>query len=89
MAIGLGFTVGLLSGMGKKQIVTIAIEIASQNSGLSSGLAKTHFPSLASATVPGALYSMWQNLPVLFWRMSLKSIIFNIFGICSRNTILF
>ena len=61
MAIGLGFTVGLLSGRGKKQIVTIAIEIASQNSGLSSGLAKTHFPSLASATVPGALYSMWQN----------------------------
>lgn len=55
------FCSGLLAGMERKQIVTIAIEIASQNSGLSSGLAKTHFPSLASATVLGALYSMWQN----------------------------
>ena len=61
LAIGLGFAVGLLTGMERKQIVTVAIEIASQNSGLSSGLAKTHFPHLASATVPGALYSMWQN----------------------------
>ena len=61
LAMGLGFAVGLLAGMERKQIVTIAIEIASQNSGLSSGLAKTHFPSLATATVPGALYSVWQN----------------------------
>ena len=61
LAISLGFGVGLLTGMKRKQIVTIAIEIASQNSGLSSALAKTHFSSLASATVPGALYSMWQN----------------------------
>ena len=61
LAMGLGFAVGLLVGMERKQIVTIAIEIASQNSGLSSALAKTHFPSLASATVPGALYSVWQN----------------------------
>ena len=57
----LGFIAGYLSGMGKKQIVTVAIELAFQNSGLSTGLAKTHFPSLAAATVPGALYSVWQN----------------------------
>ena len=61
LAMGLGFAAGLLAGMKRKQIITIAIEIASQNSGLSSALAKTHFPSLASATVPGALYSVWQN----------------------------
>ncbi len=61
LAMGLGFAAGLLAGMERKQIITIAIEIASQNSGLSSALAKTHFPSLASATVPGALYSVWQN----------------------------
>lgn len=61
LAIALGFIVGYLSGMNRKQIITIAIELAFQNSGLSTGLAKTHFPNLAQATVPGALYSVWQN----------------------------
>ena len=57
----LGFAAGYLVGMKKKHMVTIAIEIAFQNSGLSTSLAKTHFPNLAQATVPGALYSVWQN----------------------------
>lgn len=61
LAMLLGFVVGYLSGMERKQIITIAIELAFQNSGLSTGLAKTHFPSLVAATVPGALYSVWQN----------------------------
>lgn len=61
IAMGLGFIAGYISGMGKKQIVTLAIELAFQNSGLSTSLAKTHFPTLAQATVPGALYSVWQN----------------------------
>ena len=61
IAMLLGFGVGYLAGMNRKQIVTIAIELAFQNSGLSTGLAKSHFPSLPQATVPGALYSVWQN----------------------------
>ena len=61
LAMVLGVIVGLLSGMKRKQIVTIAIELAFQNSGLSTSLAKTHFPNLQMATVPGALYSVWQN----------------------------
>lgn len=61
IAMMLGFGVGYLAGMDRKQIVTVAIELAFQNSGLSTGLAKAHFPSLAQATVPGALYSVWQN----------------------------
>lgn len=61
LAMILGFGVGYLAGMGKKQIVTVAIELAFQNSGLSTSLAKTHFPDLSQATVPGALYSVWQN----------------------------
>ena len=61
LAMLVGFGVGYLAGMNKKQIVTVAIELAFQNSGLSTGLAKTHFPSLTQATVPGALYSVWQN----------------------------
>lgn len=61
IAMGLGFAIGHLVGMGRKQILTVAIELAFQNSGLSTSLAKTHFPSLSQATVPGALYSVWQN----------------------------
>lgn len=57
----IGFGIGRLAGMNKKQIITIAIEIAFQNSGLSTSLAKTHFPNLSQATVPGAIYSVWQN----------------------------
>ena len=61
IAMGLGFAIGHLVGMGRKQIITVAIELAFQNSGLSTSLAKTHFPSLSQATVPGAHYSVWQN----------------------------
>ncbi len=61
LGILLGFFVGYLSGMKRNQIITIAIELAFQNSGLSTSLAKTHFPNYSMATVPGALYSVWQN----------------------------
>lgn len=60
-AMLIGFGIGYLAGMGKKQIITVAIELAFQNSGLSTSLAKTHFPNLSQATVPGALYSVLQN----------------------------
>ena len=61
MAMGLGCLMGYIAGMKREHIITIAIELAFQNSGLSTSLAKTHFPSLTAATVPGALYSVWQN----------------------------
>ena len=61
IAMFLGFLLGYLAGMKRKQMITIAIELAFQNSGLSTSLAKTHFPALTLATVPGALYSVWQN----------------------------
>ena len=61
LAMMIGFGVGYLAGMDRKLIITVAIELAFQNSGLSTGLAKAHFPNLAQATVPGALYSVWQN----------------------------
>ncbi len=59
--MALGFIIAYLSGMKRKQMITIAIELCFQNSGLSTSLAKTHFPNLTLATVPGALYSVWQN----------------------------
>ena len=61
LAMLLGFVIGYLAGMDRKQMVTVAIELAFQNSGLSTSLAKTHFPNLSTATVPGALYSVFQN----------------------------
>ena len=61
LAMLLGFVIGYLAGMDRKQIITVAIELAFQNSGLSTSLAKTHFPNLSQATVPGAIYSVWQN----------------------------
>ena len=61
LAMLLGFGIGHLAGMDKKQIITVAIELAFQNSGLSTSLAKTHFPKLSAATGPGALYSVFQN----------------------------
>ena len=61
LAILLGLGASYLSGMKSKQSITVAIELAFQNSGLSTSLAKTHFPDLALATVPGAIYSVWQN----------------------------
>ena len=61
IAMLLGFGIGYLAGMDKKQIITVAIELAFQNSVLSTSLAKTHFPNLSQATVPGALYSVLQN----------------------------
>ena len=61
IAMLIGFGIGYLAGMDRKQIITIAIELAFQNSGLSTSLAKTHFPNLFQATVPGVLYSVLQN----------------------------
>lgn len=61
IAMLLGFGIGSLAGMNRKQRITVAIELAFQNSGLSTSLAKTHFPNLSHATVPGALYSVLQN----------------------------
>ena len=49
LGMALGFVIGYLSGMKRKQMITIAIELCFQNSGLSTSLAKTHFPNLTLA----------------------------------------
>ncbi len=40
----------------------ISIEIGMQNSGLATSLANSSFSSLAMATVPGAIFSVWHNI---------------------------
>ncbi|MBQ2139705.1 MAG: bile acid:sodium symporter family protein, partial [Acidaminococcaceae bacterium] len=65
----LGFAIGRISGMSWKKCVALSIEVGMQNSGLAAGLAKTHFPALAAAAVPGAIFSSWHNISgsILAW----------------------
>ena len=65
----LGFALGRFSGMSWKKCVALSIEVGMQNSGLAAGLAKTHFPTLAAAAVPGAIFSSWHNISgsILAW----------------------
>ena len=58
----LGFAAGLATGMSWKKCIALSVEVGMQNSGLAAGLAKTHFAALPGATVPGALFSSWQNI---------------------------
>ncbi|MBQ7759459.1 hypothetical protein [Anaerotignum sp.] len=40
----------------------IAIEVGMQNSGMGTTLAASCFPSLALATLPGAIFRAWHNI---------------------------
>ena len=62
----LGYICGFGLGKALKYDVAktkaISIEIGMQNSGLATSLASTSFASLAMATVPGAIFSVWHNI---------------------------
>ena len=57
-----GFTLGKLLKMEPTKVKAFSIEIGMQNSGLATSLASSSFPTLAMATVPGAIFSVWHNL---------------------------
>ncbi len=57
-----GYGVSVLAKMDRTRRKTLAIEVGMQNSGLATSLAATSFPSLAMATVPGAIFSVWHNI---------------------------
>ena len=57
-----GFTLGKLLKMEPAKIKAFSVEIGMQNSGLATSLAGTAFPTLAMATVPGAIFSVWHNI---------------------------
>ena len=48
--------------MSWKKAIALSVEVGMQNSGLATGLAKTHFTSKPMATVPGAIFSAWHNI---------------------------
>lgn len=58
----LGYIIGRLLRMDRKQCIAVSIEVGMQNSGLACSLAHQHFSALQSATVPGAIFSVWHNI---------------------------
>lgn len=58
----LGFILARITGMSWKKAIALSVEVGMQNSGLATGLAKTHFTSMPMATVPGAIFSAWHNI---------------------------
>ena len=66
LGFGCGFGLAKLLRLNPAKTKAISIEIGMQNSGLASSLAGTAFPSLAMATVPGAIFSVWHNMSGTF-----------------------
>ena len=57
-----GFGLGKILKFNVPKTKAISIEIGMQNSGLATSLANVSFSSLAMATVPGAIFSVWHNI---------------------------
>lgn len=57
-----GFGAAKLLRANTRTAKTIAIEVGMQNSGLATSLAIQAFPTMAMATVPGAVFSVWHNI---------------------------
>lgn len=58
----LGFGLARLLGFSWKKAIALSVEVGMQNSGLATGLAKSHFAAMPMATVPGAVFSAWHNI---------------------------
>ncbi len=57
-----GFLLGKVLKLPVSKTKALSVEIGMQNSGLATSLAATSFSSLAMATVPGAIFSVWHNI---------------------------
>ena len=57
-----GFGLGKMLKFNTPKTKAISVEIGMQNSGLATSLANSSFSSLAMATVPGAIFSVWHNI---------------------------
>ncbi|AFR70218.1 bile acid:sodium symporter family protein [Brachyspira pilosicoli] len=58
----LGYMLAKLFRLNNAKCKAVSIEVGMQNSGLATSLAATHFASMALATVPGAIFSVWHNI---------------------------
>lgn len=57
-----GFILAKILKMPLPKVKAMSIEIGMQNSGLATSLASASFPTVAMATVPGAIFSVWHNI---------------------------
>jgi len=57
-----GFALGKMLKFNQQKIKALSIETGMQNSGLATSIANTSFSSMAMATVPGAIFSVWHNI---------------------------
>lgn len=62
LGYALGYFVSVLFKLPLAKRKAVSIEVGMQNSGLATSLAATSFPTLALATVPGAVFSVWHNI---------------------------
>ena len=58
----IAYIIGKLLKLPKDKFYTIFIDLGMKNSGLAASLAAESFPLLIMATIPGAIYSIWQNI---------------------------
>ena len=58
----LGYILAKLFRLNNAKCKAVSIEVGMQNSGLATSLAAAHFASMALATVPGAIFSVWHNI---------------------------
>ena len=74
LGLTLGYGIGWLTGIDRRKVTAIAIEVGMQNSGLATSLAATHFALYPMAAVPGAIFSVWHNfsgsLAAQFFKMT-------------------
>ena len=59
----LGFAIGKILKLDISKCKAISIEVGMQNSGLATSLATVHFAQYPLATIPGAVFSVWHNIP--------------------------
>ena len=62
LGLGLGLGLGKLMGLDYDKQSTLSIEVGTQNSGLAVVLANTNFAMNPLAALPGAIFSVVQNL---------------------------
>lgn len=70
----LGFLLGKTTGMGRRQSITLAVEVGMQNSGLAASLAASQFATMPLAAVPAALFSAWHNISGAIFAWAAKAI---------------
>lgn len=56
------YIIGKILKLPKDKFYTLFIDLGMKNSGLAASLAAESFPMFYMATIPGAIYSIWQNI---------------------------